>query len=304
MQASSAQLCQDVCGAFDGLPLHGSHVSDPIEGAQDQDSLHLDDLHELGLFPSGTSDDYPPHSPKTQQQQQQQQQRDPSYKTTLTCLDSSSPESNVLQQQHQHHGNPCLQVQHECSTSSAEHHTDDRQGMKGNTAGCNPAHHDAAMDAITVTQPAPNCSVLHAAVLTHQYLLPEPNRSAQQPAVERDKHLASHGSLSRQCFQPVMHKGGAAITSEELLKAAGEHASLYTQMHSAHARIAVSTALWLILVMLATCHLHPFACWKSPALVSCNTESEQAVSNLCLLYSSQPCQSFLPDRLVSAHLMP
>ena len=252
MQASSAQLCQDVCGAFDGLPLHGSHVSDPIEGAQDRDSLHLDDLHELGLFSTGTSDDCPPHSTKTQQQQQQQQQQqwcDPSHKTTLTCLDSSSPETNVPQQQHQHHGNPCLEVQHECSSSGAEHHTDDRQGMKGNTAGCNPAHHDAAMDAITVTQAVPHCSVLQAAVQRHQHLLPEPVNSTQQAAVERDKHPASHGSLSRQGFQPVMHKGGAAIASEELLKAAGEHSVLYKQMHSAHPHIAVSMAL-----RLSRCH--------------------------------------------------
>lgn len=237
MQGSSAQLCQDVCGAFDGLPLHGSPVSDPVEGAQSQHSLHLDDLQELGLLSNDASADYPLHRANTGQQQQQ---RD----------------------------SPQLEVQHGCGTSSCEHHTNERQGTKGMT-GCNPAHHNAAMDANTVTQAAPHCSGLQAAVQRRQHqseLLSVPDRSTQRAAAARDKHASSHGSLSRQLLQPVMHKEGASIASEELLKAAGEQSSWYMQMHSAHSPITVSAVLQLIIDMLATCHLPPFACWERLAL--------------------------------------
>ena len=233
MQASSAQLCQDVCGAFDGLPLHGSPVSDPIEGAHDQDSLDLTDLHELGLLSNGASHDFPPHGPNTEQQQQQ---HGPFCRATVAGPDGGfnlESSSNVSQQ---HCNSPQLEVQHGCSTSSCEHLTDDRQGTKGNTAGRNPAHRDAVLDKFTITQAAPYCSVPQAAQkCQHQSELPlVPDRSTQQAIVERDKHDSSRGSLSRQFPQPVMSKGGAAMASEELLKAAGEKSSLYMQMRIAH----------------------------------------------------------------------
>ena len=234
-------------GAFDGLPLHDSHVRDPLEGAQDQDSLHLHDLHELGLLSNGTSDDYPPHRMLTQQQQQQQQQGF-SCKTTAAHLDGGhNPNSNCncncnvqqQQQQLQQLDGSQLKAQHESSTATFVHHTDDR-GKKGNTAGRNTAHHDAAMDLFELPQPAPSCSFLQAAVKTHQQqadLRAVPDRSTQQVAVEREKRDSSHGRLNRQLHQPAMHKGVATIPYENLLKAAGGHSSLYMQMHDAHLHI-------------------------------------------------------------------
>lgn len=241
MQASSAQLCQDVCGAFDGLPLHGTHgpLHDPMEEPPDQDGLHLDDLHELGLLPHGTSDDpfCDVNTQQPQQPQQPQQQNDLSCRATKTYPDSSSKlasSSNIPQQQQQQQQDDAqLDTQHACSTSNCEHRTVDRQGIKDSIAGHSQAHYGAALHVRTVTQAASHRSFIAAAAVprhpNQSELLAVPTKrgvsdtSAQQVAAERESHDSSH--VSRRIAQPSMHTGGAGVASAELLKAAGEQQS-------------------------------------------------------------------------------
>lgn len=273
MQASSAQLCQDVCGAFDGLPLHGTHdplhdplhgtrdpLRDPMEEAPDEDGLHLDDLHELGLLPHGTSDD-PFCAVNTQQPQQQ---NDRSCRATKTHPNSSSnfdSSCNVQQQPQQQQNNAQLCAQHACSTSSCEHQTVDRQGMKGSTAGQSQAHHGAALHVRTVTQAASHRSFIPAAVPWHPQqseLLAGPatvglsNTSAHQVAAERESHDSS--CVSQHTAQPSMHNyGGAGIACAELLKAAGEHQPLDVELRDAHLHTSAIEAP----IALATCQRRP-----------------------------------------------
>lgn len=217
MQASSAQLCQDVCGAFNGLPLSDGQACD-AEEAQDQHSLHLYDLHELGLSPNGMPDEYP-DSTNTQHQLLD----DSSNRGMDKLLDSSGN----TRQQHQRNS-PQLGHQQECSSSS-EQRRYDLQGTKHSS----PKGLRAPLGAPIA---APHRSLIQAAATTQQQqaepppvpdTLRMPDKSTQPPTGHRMNHDSSQATMPRQFCEPARHEDCAVHATPR---------QLATAQHSLHTR--------------------------------------------------------------------
>ena len=137
MQAPSAQLRLDVCGAFDGLPLHADHTHDTAEDTEDP-SMHCDYLLELGLLPDRPANCLL-YSTDTQQTPLQQEETQPSQE--LSSLNPNDV-SNLQQ-----HSSPQLNSQPETGAFNLESFTDAEKRLEHKEAVCHVAH-AAAADAV------------------------------------------------------------------------------------------------------------------------------------------------------------
>ena len=144
MQASSRQLCQDVCGAFDGLPLHEDYMSGTEEAAAYQHSLSSHNLNEFGFLPHDVPGRDPPASTDTHQQQH--------HVTPAPQAHTLKPQNRRKQRRSLQRGRPpkviAMQqsVQHvsePCTTSGGQPQQQDRPNLvAGSAALCRTRSHN------------------------------------------------------------------------------------------------------------------------------------------------------------------